>query len=89
MSPTKLGEAFASGVPALCNSGVGDVETLINELKAGLVIPNLSSDSLRKAVSKIKTLKEIEKQDIRNSSERKLSLKIGWDLYNKVYDNLN
>ena len=89
MSPTKLGEAFASGVPALCNSGVGDVENLINELRAGLVIPNLNLDSLKNASSKIKFLLELNKKDIRTSSERKLSLKIGCTLYNKVYKNLN
>ncbi len=89
MSPTKLGEAFASGVPVLCNSGVGDVDTLINEIGAGLVIPNLSLDSLNNAASKIKNLIDINKKDIRTSSERKLSLKIGWNLYNNVYGNLN
>ena len=37
-SPTKLGEVLSMGIPAICNSGVGDVKTIITNANAGFVL---------------------------------------------------
>ena len=37
-SPTKLAEAFALGIPAISNAGVGDIDAITQELDAGVVI---------------------------------------------------
>ena len=37
-SPTKLGEVLSMGIPVICNSGVGDVETIITNANAGFVL---------------------------------------------------
>lgn len=34
-SPTKLGEIMAMGIPVICNSGVGDTDTIVSSFKAG------------------------------------------------------
>jgi hypothetical protein len=35
MSPTKLAESFAAGIPAIYNLALGDVANLMQELDAG------------------------------------------------------
>lgn len=37
-SPTKLAEAFALGIPAISNAGVGDIDAITKALDAGVVI---------------------------------------------------
>lgn len=37
-SPTKLAEAFALGIPAISNAGVGDIDVITQALDAGVVI---------------------------------------------------
>lgn len=39
-SPTKLGEVLAMGIPVIVNSGVGDVEQVVNESGGGIIIHN-------------------------------------------------
>ena len=56
MSPTKLAEAWASGIPALCNSGVGDVAQLVIELDSGMVIDAAADQELEAAVKAIPAL---------------------------------
>ncbi len=88
MSPTKIAEAFASGVPVLCNKGVGDVEELISTLNAGLTIKDLSKDSLSEAISNFDNLQELGGDRLREASRKVLGLEIANCLYAKVYKQL-
>lgn len=37
-SPTKQGEIMAMNVPVICNSGVGDTDTIVNKYNSGIIV---------------------------------------------------
>lgn len=84
-SPTKLAEIMSLGIPVICNGGVGDVEKIIKETKAGLVVANFSEKAYKKVIEKIDNLLIISKEEIRNSAEKSFSLRVGTRLYYDVY----
>ena len=86
-SPTKLGEFLALGLPCVTNSGVGDMTSIIEEKKTGVILSNFSKDSLSKGVDNLLTLKEDDELSKRciESSEKYFSLDNGAKQYNKIY----
>ena len=88
-SPTKLGEFLALGLPCVTNSGVGDMTSIIEEKKTGVILSNFSKESLSKGVDNLLLLKEDDELSKRciESSERYFSLDSGVKQYNKIYKN--
>lgn len=87
-SPTKLAEIMSLGIPVICNGGVGDLEEIIAETKAGLIVKNFSEESYIEVIKKIDNLLIISKKGIRESAEKKFSLSVGTSLYGEVYKEL-
>ena len=88
MSPTKIGEALACGIPVITNEGIGDVKSLINKTKSGLVLPDLSENSIKQARDSLYDLKKSDPAFIREESMKFLGLEKGHLLYKKVYDRI-
>lgn len=83
-SPTKQGEIMAMGIPAICNAGVGDTDTIITENKSGVLVHHFDAASYRAAIEELKgTL--FDKNGIRNGAEHVFSLKTGINSYCEVY----
>jgi glycosyltransferase involved in cell wall biosynthesis len=87
-SPTKIGEFLASGLPVLCNSGIGDIDDLLVTNKVGIVIENFD----RKAY--IRGLRELEelaadsgiRQRCRAVARQSFDLgTIGYARYHRLY----
>jgi glycosyltransferase involved in cell wall biosynthesis len=55
-SPTKIAEYLASGLPVVSNSGVGDLDALIDEEKVGVIIRGFSEKDYSDALDKIELL---------------------------------
>lgn len=85
MSPTKLAEVWASGIPALCNSGVGDVAQLVAELDAGMVINIDSDQELQNAAKALPSLVTKGGKRLRDAAQAKLSLALAADRYLGIY----
>ena len=88
-SPTKLGELLAMGIPVICNSGIGDVDTIIHETEGGLMIPDLSVSSYVEAVTRLGHM--LEKKDaasIRERSRKYYDLGDGIKKYRTIYERL-
>jgi len=49
-SPTKLAEYLASGLPVVCNAGVGDVDAVIERDRTGVLIRELNPDAYLEAL---------------------------------------
>jgi glycosyltransferase involved in cell wall biosynthesis len=49
-SPTKLAEYLASGLPVICNAGIGDVDELLATDRTGIVIPELTAAAFETAL---------------------------------------
>jgi glycosyltransferase involved in cell wall biosynthesis len=87
-SPTKLAELFACGVPVIANSGVGDLDSIIDPQKNGSVLVNdFSDESLSAAVNSVLAVKRFERIKIRENS-RDFSLGEGVARYSAVYSEL-
>lgn len=55
-SPTKIGEYLASGLPILANRGIGDLDSLIEGRRLGVLVDDLQDASLADAVRKMLAL---------------------------------
>lgn len=84
-SPTKLGEIMAMGIPVICNSGVGDVESIIRETQSGILIDKFNEEKYTYAVQHIENLVMQPKLKIREGALRLFSLEQGIHNYEKVY----
>lgn len=87
-SPTKQGELMSLGIPIICNSNVGDTDTIILESKAGYVVNDFTEIEFDKAIAHIADLVSIPKIEIMKSAEKYFALEKGVRSYNKVYKQL-
>ncbi len=85
-SPTKMGEIMNMGIPVICNSGVGDVDQIMNESMPELLIKEFTFDEYERVVNKILNAKTINKLQIISKSHEYYSLERGIEKYNAVYE---
>jgi glycosyltransferase involved in cell wall biosynthesis len=86
-APTRFGEALASGVPCVVNSGVGDIGNIVESEGVGVVVNDLSSHDEMK--NKCKDLVEIINSNIdtkcRYVSKKYFSLQLAKIAYDEIY----
>ncbi|MBK5283927.1 MAG: glycosyltransferase, partial [Bacteroidia bacterium] len=87
-SPTKLAEALALGIPLICNSNVGDTDSLVLSTQTGIVVNNFSEDSFEKAVGQLDKLLLKNKNETRAVAEKYFNLDDGVTRYETVYKNI-
>ena len=56
-SPTKIAEYLASGLPIVCNAGVGDLDQLIEENQVGVLLSEFSPTAYFKALDEIEIMR--------------------------------
>jgi glycosyltransferase involved in cell wall biosynthesis len=85
-SPTKLAELFACNVPVIANTGVGDMDRIIDlERNGSAIVEDFSEPTLRAAVDEV--LAPGHTTHIRENS-REFDLEAGVERYAKVYAEL-
>lgn len=84
-SPTKLGEVLSMGIPVISNSGVGDVETIINATGGGIVIHHFELEDYQAVADAIPELLKTDRQSIRQKAADFFDLGKGVDMYQKAY----
>lgn len=87
-SPTKMGEVLSMGIPIICNSGVGDVDDILENSNCGLIIKQFNELEYLKIINQIDTLLNIPKEEIILISEKNFSLEKGIEKYKQVYKTL-
>lgn len=87
-SPTKMGELLAMGIPIICNSGVGDVRSFVEENGVGLFTEKFDLSSLGDVVSNMDELLRIDSSKIRDSSRPYFLLENGVRKYLHVYNQM-
>lgn len=87
-SPTKLGEMMAAGIPMVVNSGVGDVDQMMADTKAGVVVDAFDPTSLLAAVGELASLSPSPRH-IRAGAERWFHLTDGIERYDALYRELD
>lgn len=90
-SPTKIAEYLASGLPVISNSGIGDLDELINGEKVGVVLSESSRQSYDAALTKIESLLQDEDlpEQCQRVANKYFDLKsIGGERYRRLYRKL-
>jgi glycosyltransferase involved in cell wall biosynthesis len=55
-SPTKIAEYLASGLPVVCNTGVGDLDELLNTDRVGVLIRDFTPEAYAAALAELDSL---------------------------------
>lgn len=85
VSPTKLGEYLACGLPVICNRGVGDVEEVVAAVSGGMVIgPDVEQELLQRS-AELTQLPNLPRLAIRAASRRIFDLDLAIDAYDHAY----
>ena len=90
-SPTKIAEYLASGLPVISNSGVGDLDELIESEKIGVILGGFSKENYLDALSKTEKLMRTKnlKDHCRAAAVKHFDLRnVGGEKYRRIYDRL-
>jgi glycosyltransferase involved in cell wall biosynthesis len=90
-SPTKIAEYLASGLPVICNSGVGDLDKLIEENRAGALLREFTTEAYLGALKEIDMMKADEgtTERLRAVAREEFDLiRVGRTRYRRLYDRL-
>jgi glycosyltransferase involved in cell wall biosynthesis len=90
-SPTKIAEYLASGLPVLCNAGVGDLDKLINERRVGVLLGEFSRRGYLKALNDVENMRGEENlaERLRDVARREFDLAgVGRTRYRRLYERL-
>ena len=88
MSPTKLAECFAQGIPVVCNDGVGDVAINVMKLGAGMIVESVSDTDLSSIVERLDEICAMGGQRLRDAARPLLGLEVAKERYRAVYSKL-
>jgi glycosyltransferase involved in cell wall biosynthesis len=83
-SPTKMGELLALELPMVTNGGVGDVEQILAETGAGIIVDRFEEEAYRSALDAIGTLKP-DMARWRAAARRWLDLEFAVGQYDAIY----
>jgi glycosyltransferase involved in cell wall biosynthesis len=90
-SPTKIAEYLASGLPIVCNAGVGDIDEVIGGNRVGSVVDDLSIDGYNSALNRLLDLMSDEQLPgrCRQTAVREFDLvTVGGASYRRLYRRL-
>jgi len=90
-SPTKIAEYLASGLPLVCNAGIGDLDKLIAENNVGALVKEFTPEAYVKALDEIANLRSDEKlaERLRDVARREFDLvDVGRTRYRRLYQRL-
>ncbi len=84
-SPTKQAELMSMGIPVICNAGIGDTDSIIQQYEAGIILKNTSEKELEKAVDKTDELINLNRERIIFGAKQYFSLQNGITTLNSIY----
>lgn len=87
-SPTKQAEIMSMGIPAICNSGVGDTDLIFSGNDAGLVLKDFSETELERGVSQMNEILKLDPVQIRDKGIRFFNLDDGVEKYHSIYNTI-
>jgi glycosyltransferase involved in cell wall biosynthesis len=90
-SPTKMGEFLACGIPCLSNTGVGDVEAILEENRVGFALDSFEWNEKEEGVDGLLTLAKNSATPARCRSiaESYYSLQAGVSDYDAIYQGIS
>jgi glycosyltransferase involved in cell wall biosynthesis len=83
-----MGEIMSMGIPIICNSGVGDVDKVMNESQCGFMLNEMNERSYGKVIEQIKNSEPFIPAHIRNHAIQFFALEKGIEKYDAIYQAL-
>jgi glycosyltransferase involved in cell wall biosynthesis len=83
-SPTKLAELMALSVPVVCNAGVGDVDRIVEQSHAGIVLHAFDNGSYDAAIQQMLNYRT-DATKLREAAIEYASLETGVKRYREIY----
>jgi len=83
-SPTKMGELLALELPIVTNGSVGDVDRIMTETGAGVVVTAFNDDAYREALEQLDSL-DPDMEQWRSATRRWLDLDRAVERYDAIY----
>ena len=90
-SPTKIAEYLATGLPLVCNAGVGDLDKLINENQVGVLVAEYSLQAYQQALDEIEIMRGDAglAERLRAVARREFDLEtVGRTRYRRLYERM-
>lgn len=87
-SPTKHGEIMAMGIPLITNSGVGDVEMIVNRYRAGIIIERFTNEAYEQAAQQTVAGLVFDAAEIRRGATEFYSLDRAIEKYIQIYKSI-
>ena len=87
-SPTKMGEIMNLGIPIICNSGVGDVDEIMEKSMPELLVKEFSNKEYERVIDLIANNYKPNQKTIIETSHSYYSLKKGVEKYKEVYKSI-
>ena len=84
-SPTKMGEIMNLGIPIICNSGVGDVDEIMEKSMPELLVKEFSNKEYERVIDLITNNYKPNQKSIIETSHSYYSLEKGVEKYKEVY----
>ncbi|MFC2175966.1 glycosyltransferase, partial [Bacteroidota bacterium] len=84
-SPTKHGEMLGMGLPVIANTGVGDVDEIIEATNSGVLVNEFTNQAYQKAINQIDDLLKTPISVLQSAASAYYSLETGVKRYNEVY----
>ncbi len=88
VSPTKLAEYLACGIPVIANSCVGDVEEIVTKLDAGHLVSDFGVEDVDKAADAFFALRTLDRQALRKRAQP-FDLAIAVNAYQAIYGDIH
>jgi len=87
-SPTKMGELLGLGIPLVCNTGVGDVEQIMQHCPQGACLHEFSAETYQKTIDYILENSNVKPEQLYGVAQRFYSLAQGVEAYVRVYEKI-
>ncbi len=88
-SPTKQGELMGMNIPIVCNTGIGDVDSIVQKTNSGVLVQEFSQTGYKNSIEKLLSMLNKPNTHIRTGAQEVYSLEKGIRLYQEVYDKIS
>jgi glycosyltransferase involved in cell wall biosynthesis len=88
--PTKFAEGLASGLPVVCNRGIGDLDDVVEHEGVGVLVDGFSEPDYASAARRLqRLLQDTDLSDrCRRLAESRYSVELGVNAYRNLYDEI-
>ena len=75
-------------IPVITNTGVGDVDTILQESNAGILVPTFTPKAYEEAVTHVDDLLKADRSAVRAYTIAHFGIEKGIESYDRIYSTL-